>query len=49
MQVTLDLDDDLFVQTSLFATETGRTFSEVVEWALREMFDRLDEGRTTKD
>ena len=40
MRTTLQLDDELIVQAKVTAARTGRTLSQVIEDALRQMLAR---------
>ena len=45
MRTTLNLDDELMRTLKRRAAETGRTMTDLVEEALRELFNRPSEGR----
>lgn len=42
MRTTVRLDDDLFREVKLYATEQGQTFTEVLSRALRELMARSE-------
>jgi hypothetical protein len=48
MRTTIRLDDQLFKQAKRIAAETGRTFTEIVEDALRQSFSVREAGAPRK-
>lgn len=45
MRTTIDIHDDLMIQAKKYAAETGRSFTAVVEDALREVLPRWQNPR----
>lgn len=44
MRKTIRIDDELHVRAKALAARTGRSLTEVIEDALRQMFERGDDG-----
>lgn len=49
MRTTLNLDDELMRTLKRRAAETGRTMTEMIEEALREMLARPSQGREERE
>jgi hypothetical protein len=49
MRTTIKLDDDLLIEAKAIAAQSGRTFAEVVEEAVRDSFARRRMARRRQE